>query len=227
MFGAGLILFEGRVPDSRQSTFAPFFEDTARPEGSGPVQTVSCRSIFLDRFACILAPFETRCNLTPSLAVSTDRVWSMELLERFAAGDLEAFEALFRQHQKEVYAWTVRIVRDSCAAEDLTVETFWRVYRARGRFRPRRGEFSRLGPPHCHQRGPGSSPPRAEGNRASRGFPRRSPGRSCRPRRTAWPPPASVSRAPLEIPPRRHSRAHRRRALPGNRRRCRHFARAC
>src|SRR2546429_6956403 len=73
MFGAGLILFEGRVPDSRQSTFAPFFEDTARPEGSGPVQTVSCRSIFLDRFACILAPFETRCNLTPSLAVSTDR----------------------------------------------------------------------------------------------------------------------------------------------------------
>ena len=105
------------------------------------MQTVSCRSIFLDRFACILAPFETRCNLTPSLAVSTDRVWSMELLERFAAGDLEAFEALFRQHQKEVYAWTVRIVRDSCAAEDLTVETFWRVYRARGRFDPTAGNF--------------------------------------------------------------------------------------
>src|SRR5437016_10518494 len=65
----------------------------------------------------------------------------MELLERFAAGDLEAFEALFRQHQKEVYAWTVRIVRDSCAAEDLTVETFWRVYRARGRFDPAAGNF--------------------------------------------------------------------------------------
>jgi len=28
----------------------------------------------------------------------------MELLERFAAGDLEAFEALFREHHKEVYA---------------------------------------------------------------------------------------------------------------------------
>ena len=37
----------------------------------------------------------------------------MELLERFASGDLEAFEALFRQHQKEVYAWIVRIVRDT------------------------------------------------------------------------------------------------------------------
>jgi RNA polymerase sigma-70 factor, ECF subfamily len=65
----------------------------------------------------------------------------MELLQRFAAGDLEAFEALFRQHQKEVYAWTVRIVRDSGAAEDLTVETFWRIYRARQRFDPAAGNF--------------------------------------------------------------------------------------
>src|SRR5205807_7461351 len=60
----------------------------------------------------------------------------MELLERFAAGDLEAFEALFREHHKEVYAWIVRIVRDHGIAEDLTVETFWRIYRARDRFDP-------------------------------------------------------------------------------------------
>ena len=58
----------------------------------------------------------------------------MELLQRFAAGEVDAFEALFRQHQREVYAWIVRIVRDSGAAEDLTVETFWRIYRARDRF---------------------------------------------------------------------------------------------
>lgn len=60
----------------------------------------------------------------------------MELLERFAAGDLEAFETLFRGHQKEVYGWIVRIVRDSGIAEDLTVETFWRIHQARARFRP-------------------------------------------------------------------------------------------
>jgi RNA polymerase sigma-70 factor (ECF subfamily) len=60
----------------------------------------------------------------------------MELLERFAAGDLDAFEALFRQHQRQVYAWIVRIVRDSGIAEDLTVETFWRIYRSRARFDP-------------------------------------------------------------------------------------------
>jgi RNA polymerase sigma-70 factor, ECF subfamily len=60
----------------------------------------------------------------------------MELLQRFATGDLDAFEALFRQHQKEVYAWIVRIVRDTGIAEDLTVETFWRIYRARARVDP-------------------------------------------------------------------------------------------
>lgn len=65
----------------------------------------------------------------------------MELLERFAAGDLEAFEALFRQHQGEVYRWTVRMVRDTGAAEDLTVEAFWRIYRARQRFDPAAGNF--------------------------------------------------------------------------------------
>ena len=60
----------------------------------------------------------------------------MELLERFAAGDPEAFEVLFRQHQKQVYAWIVRIVRNAGIAEDLTVETFWRMHRAHARFNP-------------------------------------------------------------------------------------------
>jgi RNA polymerase sigma factor (sigma-70 family) len=58
----------------------------------------------------------------------------MELLKRFRQGDPDAFEALFRQFQGDVYAWIVRIVRDPAAAEDLTVETFWRIHRARGRF---------------------------------------------------------------------------------------------
>lgn len=58
----------------------------------------------------------------------------MNLPERFASGDLEAFEQLFRQFQGEVYRWLVRLTRDSAAAEDLTVEVFWRIYRARARF---------------------------------------------------------------------------------------------
>lgn len=62
----------------------------------------------------------------------------MEVLERFAQGDLNAFEALFRQFEGEVYGWIVRIVRDRGIAEDLTVETFWRIYRAHARFDPER-----------------------------------------------------------------------------------------
>jgi RNA polymerase sigma-70 factor (ECF subfamily) len=57
----------------------------------------------------------------------------MDLLQRFADGDPEAFESLFRQYQADVYRWIVRIVRDPAAAEDLTVETFWRFHNARAR----------------------------------------------------------------------------------------------
>src|SRR6266568_128616 len=61
-----------------------------------------------------------------------------DALQQFCHGDLDAFEALFRGHQSEVYGWIVRIVRDPAAAEDLTVETFWRIYRAHARFDPTR-----------------------------------------------------------------------------------------
>ena len=53
--------------------------------------------------------------------------------------DVAAFEALFRDHQAEVYRWIMRIVRDPSVAEDLTLETFWRVWKAADRFDPRRG----------------------------------------------------------------------------------------
>ncbi|CAN5746989.1 sigma-70 family RNA polymerase sigma factor [soil metagenome] len=58
----------------------------------------------------------------------------MDLPERFARGDLEAFELLFRQFQPEVHRWLTRMVRDAAAADDLTVEVFWRIYRARATF---------------------------------------------------------------------------------------------
>lgn len=45
-----------------------------------------------------------------------------------------AFEALFRQHQRAVCGWILRIVRNSAVAEDLTIETFWRIHQALGRF---------------------------------------------------------------------------------------------
>lgn len=64
---------------------------------------------------------------------------SSDVLNRFRIGNLDAFETLFRQHQRAVYGWILRIVRNPATAEDLTVETFWRIYQAHARFEPSRG----------------------------------------------------------------------------------------
>lgn len=61
-----------------------------------------------------------------------------DLLERFVRGDQAAFESLFRQFEREVFGWIVRIVRDTGAAEDALVEAFWRAYRGRARFQSSR-----------------------------------------------------------------------------------------
>jgi len=61
-----------------------------------------------------------------------------EVLARFVQGEREAFETLFREFERDVYRWIVRIVREPGDAEDVLVETFWRAYRARARFDPSR-----------------------------------------------------------------------------------------
>jgi len=64
---------------------------------------------------------------------------SQEVLQAFRHGDQASFEMLFRLYQSAVHRWLLRIVRNSATAEDLTVETFWRIYRAHARFDPERG----------------------------------------------------------------------------------------
>jgi RNA polymerase sigma-70 factor (ECF subfamily) len=59
---------------------------------------------------------------------------SSSVLDQFRLGDLDAFEELFREHQHLIYGWILRMVRDTAAAEDLTVETFWRIHCACARF---------------------------------------------------------------------------------------------
>ena len=56
------------------------------------------------------------------------------LLERFVEGDPLALEELYRRFEREAHGWILRIVRDSAAAEDVLVESFWRAFRGRARF---------------------------------------------------------------------------------------------
>jgi RNA polymerase sigma-70 factor (ECF subfamily) len=62
-----------------------------------------------------------------------------DVLDEFRRGSTDAFETLFRLHQRSVYGWVLRIVRNPSAAEELAVETFWRMHRAHARFDPRMG----------------------------------------------------------------------------------------
>ena len=62
-----------------------------------------------------------------------------DVLNEFRQGSVAAFETLFRLHQRAVYGWILRIVRNPATTEDLTVETFWRIYRAHARFQPSHG----------------------------------------------------------------------------------------
>jgi RNA polymerase sigma-70 factor, ECF subfamily len=64
---------------------------------------------------------------------------SSDVLNSFQLGEPAAFEALFRMHQRAVYGWLLRIVRNHAAAEDLTIETFWRIHQAHARFNPAQG----------------------------------------------------------------------------------------
>ena len=61
------------------------------------------------------------------------------VLNEFRQGNLDAFETLFRLHQRAVYGWILRIVRNPETAEDLTIEAFWRIHKARARFQPAMG----------------------------------------------------------------------------------------
>lgn len=61
------------------------------------------------------------------------------VLLRFRQGDVDAFETLFAMHQRAVFSWVLRIVRDRGAAEDVTIEAFWRMHKAHARFDAERG----------------------------------------------------------------------------------------
>lgn len=74
-----------------------------------------------------------------SSAADTAELAERELLLAFRNGDVDAFEALFRLHQRAVFAWILRIVRNVATADELTVETFWRIHQAHARFDPARG----------------------------------------------------------------------------------------
>lgn len=58
-----------------------------------------------------------------------------ELVERWQGGDLAAFEALIRRHQRRVFGLLLRMLGNVQEAEDVAQETFLNLHRHGHRFR--------------------------------------------------------------------------------------------
>ena len=90
---------------------------------------------------------ETR-NSDPVFA----REWDADSanIERFQAGDEEAFEALVRSREREVYRTALRMLGSEDDALDASQETFIRAYRSLKSFRGE-ASFKTWAPGHLHQ----------------------------------------------------------------------------
>jgi RNA polymerase sigma-70 factor (ECF subfamily) len=74
-----------------------------------------------------------------STTPTTDRVPDDELVRRTAAGDAEAFGALYRRRRPDVYRFTLHMTADGAVAEDVVQDVFMTVMQDAGRFDPDRG----------------------------------------------------------------------------------------
>src|SRR6185437_1029792 len=63
--------------------------------------------------------------------------WEGALVQRACAGDVRAFERLYREHVGRVYGLCLRMTRDAAMAEDCTQETFINAWKALPRFEVR------------------------------------------------------------------------------------------
>ena len=64
-----------------------------------------------------------------------------ELIERYRAGDEEAFTLLVRRHQQPLINFIARYINDREGAEDLAQETFIRIFKASPRYKPGQAHF--------------------------------------------------------------------------------------
>ena len=69
---------------------------------------------------------------------SLERLADEEIVARYADGDAEAFDELFRRYEARAYGFFLKRTRSPERAEDLYQELFLRVHRARAAFDPER-----------------------------------------------------------------------------------------
>ena len=82
---------------------------------------------------------EETANLgTVSGGLSNVQIEDQTLLRRMLSGDEEAFAALFRRHQQEVYRFALHMCGSHAVAEDVTQEVFLILMKSGDRYDPAR-----------------------------------------------------------------------------------------
>ena len=64
-----------------------------------------------------------------------------QLLAQAAGGEAAALETLYDRYASAVTGFALKVIGDRALAEEVTQETFWRVWRSAGSFNARRGSF--------------------------------------------------------------------------------------
>ncbi len=64
------------------------------------------------------------------------------LMECISNRDKNALEALYSRYSRPVYSLSMRMLRDPSAAEEVTQDTFFNVWRRAGSYRPGRGKVT-------------------------------------------------------------------------------------
>ena len=59
-----------------------------------------------------------------------------ELMRRYASGDVAAFEALYERHERRIWRYLTRNLRDPATAEELMQEVWFTVARQAAAYRP-------------------------------------------------------------------------------------------
>jgi RNA polymerase sigma-70 factor, ECF subfamily len=77
------------------------------------------------------------CNDPPKSGLfGLGRTTEESLMARYVAGDVAAFRRLFEKLAPRVHGFFLRSFGDPCVADDLTQNTFLKLHRARGAYRP-------------------------------------------------------------------------------------------
>ncbi len=64
------------------------------------------------------------------------------LMECISKGDKNALEALYSRYSRQVYSLSIHMLRDPTAAEEVTQDTFFNVWRRAGSYKPNRGKVT-------------------------------------------------------------------------------------